>query len=165
MSGFNRGCLPPVPRGGKWEGRTGNRLARGRRGRRGCEKVRIDVEGRGPGEKGRAESRQGSGRLFARAPQVPAAFPAALGPAPQSGPHPTAYSAPEAGQGKYPPRGLLVPERVCCLRILRTLASTRVQSLQPRLPPHQLRPRTRTLGGPASCLCCPQPGTPLSGGS
>lgn len=102
--------------------------------------MRTDVQGRSPGEKGRAETRQGRGRLFARAPRVPAAFPAALSPAPQSGPHPTAYSAPEAGQGKYPPRGLLVPERVCCLRILRTLASTRVQSLQPRLPPPPTTP-------------------------
>lgn len=85
----------------------------GRRGRTRCEEVRLDEEDRGPGEKGRPGNRQGRRRLCARG-LGRSRLPSRRRSAPPLSPAPTplAYPAPEAGQGKYPPRGLLVPEQV-----------------------------------------------------
>lgn len=153
----------PVPRGDKWEEQgTSRRGARRSDEMRGGEDRCRGRRSRGEGEtekraRAPAPLRAGPGRsgLPSRLRSAPPLSPA---------PYPTDYPASEAGQGKYPPRGLLVPEQVCSLYIPRTLASTRVQSLQSRRPPHQIRPRTRARRGPTSRpSAVPQRGTRLSG--
>lgn len=136
---------------GEINGKNREPAGEGRGGRTECEKVRTDVEGRGTrGEGETGKQARAPAPLRTGPPQRPAAFPAALGPAPQSGPY-----RPRGGSGEIPSWGLLVPEQVCNLCIPRTLASTRVQSLQSRRSPGQIRSRTRARQGPTSLLCCP----------
>lgn len=92
---------------GEINGKNREPAGEGRGGRTECEKVRTDAEGRGPGEKGSRGNRQGRRRLFARGPRS-SRLPSRLRSAPPLSPAPT---APEAGQGKYPPGDFWYPSK------------------------------------------------------
>lgn len=159
MSAFSPGCLPGTQ--GRQVGRKNREPAgEGARGRgRGCEKLRTDVARAEVGGEGETGGGRGRGRLFA--PARRSRLPSRLRPAPPLGPAPAPPRRalrPGGGSGEIPSWGLLVPEQVSALPT--RSQNPGVQSRQPRRPPHPLRPGTRALGGPESCLCCPQPGTP-----
>lgn len=100
----------PVPRGGKWEGRTGTSRRGGRRGRRGGED-RCRGQ-RGPGQKGRWEAGKGAGNssLGPRRSRLPSR----LRSAPPLGPAPAPQRTPPQRRvrGNTLLGGLLVPEQV-----------------------------------------------------
>lgn len=137
----------------------------GRRGRTRCEEVRLDEEDRGPGEKGRRGNGQGRRRLCARG-LGRSRLPSQRRSAPPLSPAPTplAYPAPEAGQGKYPPRGLLVPEQVWQPMHSQNpgVHPRPVPTISPASPP-DAPPEHGRDEDPHRASDVPQPGTRLSG--
>lgn len=95
--------LPPrYP--GEINGKNREPAGEGRGGRTGCE-VRTDVEGRGPGEKGRPRKGQGRRRLFARALAGPGCLPGCARPRPSARALPHRLSRLRGGSGEIPSSG------------------------------------------------------------